>query len=154
MVFCWANGGTPSLIFCLAEGFGNGNHRIGAGTGIFYAVHTLSLPNSKRFRNDLILDYMSKIQVNVRAFTWDDEPLSPLVFLMKRSADRRNRIREIIVEVLKNVTPAKPTRDELQKLCKVRRTRFIPMLKSLLERGSVERTGSGTKTDPFRYRLP
>lgn len=96
------------------------------------------------------MDMNNEIRLKI-GFHWEDTPPSPLTFLMKKSADRRNKIKEIIVEVLKNVSPAQPTRDQLQLLCKVRRSRFISMLNELVERGEIEKHGRGSKRHPFRY---
>jgi len=74
------------------------------------------------------------------------------ILTMKRGQQRRMSLPLIVIETLR-ATSGKPTRDQLQKFSRIRRKRFIPILKHLLETDSVVRTGSGTKFDPFRYAL-
>lgn len=81
---------------------------------------------------------------------WEDEEWAP-IFLLRRGAERRNRQRELIVEALKNVHPQKPTARNLQKLARIRRKGFLPLLKRLVEKGDIARYGSGTRGDPFVY---
>ncbi len=83
---------------------------------------------------------------------WDDVVLSP-VLLLKKGAERRRLLRNIIVEALRAVAPQRPTARNLQKLCRIRRKTFLPLLKEMLERGIVVRHGSGTKCDPYKYQL-
>ena len=66
---------------------------------------------------------------------------------------RQKNQRQIVIETLRSMCDMKPTRDQLQKLAHIRRKRFIVVLKDLLSNGEVERTGTGTKKDPYLYRL-
>jgi hypothetical protein len=84
---------------------------------------------------------------------WDEVEIAPVLRLKDRSA-RRQRLWEIIVESLRAVAPQRPTGRNLQKLAKIRRKKFLPLLGALLERGMVVRHGSGSKGDPYRYGLP
>lgn len=84
---------------------------------------------------------------------WDDYQGDYRLFNLRRGAEKRQRAWEIIVEVLKAVSPKCPTRDQLQKLCRIRRKKFIGLLKSLIETGTIHKVGSGTKGDPFVYAI-
>jgi hypothetical protein len=75
------------------------------------------------------------------------------VLNQKRGANRRMSHNHIIIETLRVLREQKPTRDQLQKLSKIRRKRFIAVLKYLIEMGSVRRLGTGTKFDPYLYVL-
>lgn len=96
---------------------------------------------------------MEEIKLKLSSF-WDldSTPVHPVI-LLKKGAERRNRLRELIVEVMRNVAPSKPTARQLQKLCRVRRNRFLPLLKSFVEKGVLIPCGSGTKGDPYKYVL-
>lgn len=72
---------------------------------------------------------------------------------MKRGSNRRMNYHNIIVTTLRVLRDQKPTRDQLQKLSKIRRKRFIEVLKYLLKNESVKRLGTGTKFDPYVYML-
>jgi len=84
---------------------------------------------------------------------WDIEKLTPISPL-KRGPERRGQLCDIIVATLKALRPQKPTGRDLQKLSRIRRKVFLPLLRNLVERGTVVRQGSGCKNDPFRYQLP
>lgn len=43
------------------------------------------------------------------------------------------------------------TATQLQKVSKVRRDRFLPLLKKLVKQGKIARTGSGKRGNPYRY---
>jgi len=76
-----------------------------------------------------------------------------VIFVGKRSRERREKQTVLVLEVLRNVDPRRPTRDQLQKLSGIRRTLFIAVLNRLLEKGEVMRFGRGVKDDPFVYGL-
>jgi hypothetical protein len=82
---------------------------------------------------------------------WSEEQAHP-VLLLNRGAERRKQQREIIVETLRLIK-GQPTGRELQTFSKLRRKVFLPLLKSLVKSSILERTGSGTRGSPFRYRL-
>lgn len=71
---------------------------------------------------------------------------------MKRGQARRMTYHLIIIETLRALS-GKPTKDQLQKFSRIRRARFVPVLRFLIESGQVIRSGSGTKFDPFVYSL-
>ena len=87
-----------------------------------------------------------KIELNI----WG-EGNGDFIFLGKRARERRNKQRELIIEVLQNVAPDRPTRDELQKLAGIRREPFIKVLKRLMDKGEVFRYGTGVRGDPFTF---
>jgi hypothetical protein len=72
---------------------------------------------------------------------------------MRRGKERRMALPLIIIETLRTLGEEKPTRDELQKLSKIRRQRFITILRDLIETKSVYRVGNGTKFRPYLYCL-
>lgn len=75
------------------------------------------------------------------------------VITIKKRDLRKHAHHAIIIETLRGMTGQMPTRDQLQKFVRIRRKRFIQILKYLLETQDVERTGTGSKNCPFRYRL-
>lgn len=84
---------------------------------------------------------------------WGDGP-SDYIFLGKRSRERREKQRELVLEVLQNISPHRPTRDQLQRLAGIRRGVFIKVLKRMMDKGEVFRFGRGVRTEPFTYGLP
>jgi hypothetical protein len=72
---------------------------------------------------------------------------------MPRGQAKRMAHGLIVIETLREICGGKPTRDQLQKFSKIRRKRFILLLKHLIETESVKRIGSGTKFDPYLYEL-
>ena len=84
---------------------------------------------------------------------WDGVEL-PAVLALKKGPERRNQLRQIVVASLEVVAPQRPTARNLQKLSRIRRKAFLPLLKYLLGRGQIARDGSGTRGDPYTYRLP
>lgn len=72
---------------------------------------------------------------------------------MKRGQERRMSHPLIVIETLRALGDQRPTRDQLQKLSKIRRKQFITILRHLLETKSVERIGGGTRFDPYLYVL-
>ena len=86
---------------------------------------------------------MTEIKLK-RPNIWKDEEWAP-VFLLRREGERRNRQCELIVEALKNVHPQKPTARNLQKLAKIRRKGFLPLLKRLVEKGEIARYGRDSR---------
>ena len=85
---------------------------------------------------------------------WKDLDTPDVIFVGKRSRERRDKQAILILEVLRNVDPRRPTRDHLQKLAGIRRSLFIKVLKRLIEKGDVFRYGRGVKDDPFTYGIP
>lgn len=73
---------------------------------------------------------------------------------LPRGQERLKSHWRIVLAILHIARPHCPTRDQLQKLTKIRRKRFIEVLRYLMYTRSVVRFGQGTKEDPFRYRLP
>ena len=96
---------------------------------------------------------MNQIVFNPPQWRWDDDNNAHDILNMPRGQAKRMAHGLIIIETLRAISGGKPTRDELQKFSKLRRKRFIVVLKYLLETESVVRSGSGTKFDPFRYAL-
>ena len=72
---------------------------------------------------------------------------------LRRSENRKHAHHLIVIEFLKGMVGINPTRDQLQKLVRIRRRRFIQVLKYLINCGEVIKVGTGLKGDPFRYRL-
>jgi hypothetical protein len=75
------------------------------------------------------------------------------ILTLPRGKGRRHSHHLIIIETLRTLTGPQPTRDELQKLVRIQRKRFLKLLKYLQETGNVERIGNGSKGDPYRYQL-
>lgn len=73
---------------------------------------------------------------------------------LKRNSLRRFNHPHFILDALRAAYPHQPTRDELQKMARIRRKDFIKKLKYLISCGSIKRIGSGTKAVPFRFTLP
>jgi hypothetical protein len=73
---------------------------------------------------------------------------------LPRGQERLKNHYRIILAILNIAGPQSPTRDQLQKLTRIRRKRFIEVLRYLMHTRSVVRFGDGTKESPFRYRLP
>lgn len=95
------------------------------------------------------MKHEQKIELTI----WGDGP-SDYIWLGKRSRERREKQKELILEVLQNVAPQKLTKGQLQRLAGIRRERFIKVLKRLIEQGVVFRYGLGTKSNPFTYSIP
>ena len=95
---------------------------------------------------------MSEIIFKMPSYSMDGDNNVFEILTMKRGQRRRMAYHLIIVEALRALS-GKPTRDELQKFSKIRRKRFIQVLKHLLETESVKRFGTGTKFDPHRFGL-
>ena len=96
---------------------------------------------------------MNQIIFNLPQWRWDDDNNAYDILTMPRGQAKRMAHGLIIIETLRAISGGKPARDQLQKFSKLRRKRFIQVLKHLLETESVKRTGSGTKFDPYRYEL-
>ena len=73
---------------------------------------------------------------------------------LPRGKERYDSHFHIVTAILDLARPGAPTRDQLQKLVRIRRRRFIQVLRYLVDTGAVIKFGEGTKEDPFRYRLP
>lgn len=71
----------------------------------------------------------------------------------QRGQNRRMSYHLIVIETLRALSGGKPTKNQLQKFSKIRRKRFIEVLKYLIETESVRRSGAGTKFDPYVYEL-
>lgn len=84
---------------------------------------------------------------------WSDGDTS-LLFTFRRGADRRNQHKKIIIDVLMNLHPGKPTKDNLQRLARIRRSDFLKALYGLMAKGTVFKFGAGKKADPCVYGLP
>jgi predicted transcriptional regulator len=72
---------------------------------------------------------------------------------LPRGRERRESHFQIVIATLQFLYPERPTRDLLQKASRIRRKRFIVVLKQLVESGAVIKSGKGTKKDPFKYCL-
>lgn len=96
---------------------------------------------------------MNQIIFNSPEWRWDDDGNAHDILNQKRGQNRRMTHGLIVIETLRAISGGKPTRDQLQKFSKIRRKRFIVVLKHLIEIESVKRTGSGTKFDPYLYEL-
>lgn len=71
----------------------------------------------------------------------------------KRGPNRKFSHHLIVTETLRLVSGGRPTAIELQKFSKIRRNRFLVVLKYLIENERVRRLGEGTKVSPYRYEL-
>jgi predicted transcriptional regulator len=85
---------------------------------------------------------------------WSDEVEINPILLLERGKVKTSKYKEIIVAILKAEYPQKLTKKELQLRAKIKRCRFIVLLKELLASGTVVRSQSGTRSDPYRYSLP
>ena len=56
-----------------------------------------------------------------------------------------------IIELLKWVSDSGISATQLQTASKIRRDRFLPLLKKLVKNGKIARTGTGKRGDPYRY---
>ena len=122
-----------------SSGTGIAHFRVfGQGTGIATVAHESSF-------------YMKK-RKEIRISFWDINDNSPL-FIFRRGAERRNKRKELIIEVLKLVHPQKPTKDNLQRLSKIRRCDFLKALYALMDKEVIFKSGAGTKSDPYVYEL-
>lgn len=76
-----------------------------------------------------------------------------LLLSLPRGPERRDNHFRIVAAILHLAGPLSPTRDQLQKLSRIRRKRFIQVLRYLVDTGAVTKFGQGTKEDPFKFRL-
>lgn len=74
------------------------------------------------------------------------------IFNLNRK-QRKNQLVQITLESLKSRAEGPMTKPELQKLVKIRKKTFLPILKYLVEIGYVVKTGQGSKGSPFKYHL-
>ncbi len=74
------------------------------------------------------------------------------IFLLKRS-ERKPRLRDIVVEAMRELNTNPLTKPDLQKLVRIRKKTFTRLLRSMIESGIIERIGGGVKADPWKYRL-
>ena len=93
------------------------------------------------------------IKIELPVLSCEERNRSFELLTLKRGEQRIDSLAEFIVAALKNCTVS-PTKDELQKLSQIRRDRFLPVLRDLIGTGAINRTGTGLKGEPFRYRLP
>lgn len=61
---------------------------------------------------------------------------------------------EIMVEILKWSNPFSLRATQLQRLSRIRRERFLPLLKKLVKNGTIARIGTGQRGSPYIYGLP
>lgn len=80
---------------------------------------------------------MNQIIFNPPQWRWDDDNNGHEILNRKRGQAKRMAHGLIIIETHRAVSGGKPTRDQLQKFSKLRRKRFIQVLKYLLEIESV-----------------
>lgn len=90
---------------------------------------------------------LSKELVNVCDYT-----LKPKKKLTKKQIEKQNA--EIMVEILKWATPFSLRATQLQKASRIRRERFLPLLKKLVKNGKIARIGTGQRGQPYYYGLP
>ena len=72
---------------------------------------------------------------------------------LPRGKERRESHFQIVLATLRFLSPEYPTRDQLQKASRIRRKRFIQVLKYLLNTGTVVKFGAGEKRNPFLFKL-
>jgi len=94
-----------------------------------------------------------EIKFEIPEWSWDDETNANELLTMGRGKARTFNHPHIIMTVLRKLKGQMPTRDQLQKFSRIRRKRFIVVLKHLLDTGSVTRVGEGTKFSPYLYAL-
>ena len=71
---------------------------------------------------------------------------------LKRGPERRSELPNIIIETMRlNDRPFK--KYELQKYCRIRRTKFLKLLAGLISISVVIVSGKGRKRDPLTFRL-
>ena len=93
------------------------------------------------------------IEIKFTMPSWCSDGDAYEILTMQRGQAKRMAHALIVIETLRAISGGKPTRDQLQKFSKLRRKRFIQVLKYLLETASIVRSGEGTKFSPFRYAL-
>ena len=96
---------------------------------------------------------MNSVKFELPPFSWNKNNYAREILTMKRGNRRRASLGQIVIETLR-ATRGMPSKDELQKLSRIRRDRFLPVLKYLVDARFVSRAGTGRKGDPFLYRLP
>ena len=74
------------------------------------------------------------------------------IFLLKRS-ERKPRLRDIVIEAMRELNTNPLTKPELQKLVRIRKKTFTRLLHSMVESGIIDRIGGGVKSNPWKYRL-
>lgn len=82
---------------------------------------------------------------------WGGFELPPVLTL--RGKARRSQERQIIIAALQAVEPKAPTKTNLQRLSRLRRKKFLAVLRYLVDCGVVLKLRDGVKGDPHRYRL-
>lgn len=82
---------------------------------------------------------------------WSDEGDNPLFNLGRNQ--RKPLLRDIIIEAMRKLAHKPLTKPELQKLVRIRRKTFLKYLAMLVEVGAINRLGTGTRNDPYRYVL-
>ena len=73
--------------------------------------------------------------------------------LERKGKEKRDSHLSLIIESLRYLGDLGPTQKELQRYTRLRRKRFIELMKYLIFTGDVTRIGRGTKGQPFRYYL-
>lgn len=74
------------------------------------------------------------------------------IFLLKRN-ERNPRLREIVIEAMRELNTNPLTKLELQKLVRIRKKTFTRLLRSMVDSGIIVKIGGGVKADPWKYVL-
>lgn len=82
---------------------------------------------------------------------WTEAGDNP-IFNLKRT-ERKDKLRDIVLEAMRTLTTKPLTKLELQKLVHIRRRTFLRLLSGLVSAGAVVRMGDGTKGAPYKYVL-
>jgi len=77
---------------------------------------------------------------------------TPDIFLIPRN-QRKPRLREIVIEAMRELNTNPMTKPELQKLVRIRKKTFTRLLRSMVDSGIINRIGGGVKADPWKYVL-
>ncbi len=74
------------------------------------------------------------------------------IFFLGRN-ERKPRLREIVIEAMRELNTNPLTKSELQKLVRIRKMTFTRLLRAMVESGIIVRAGGGVKADPWKYVL-
>lgn len=94
------------------------------------------------------------METKIKLPSFWDEKYSPRLFtLLSLGHEKKNNLKELLTELMRAISPQKPTARELQQLSRIRRQTFLALFKAMNEEGALVRFGSGTRDDPYRYAL-
>ncbi len=74
------------------------------------------------------------------------------IFFLGRN-ERKPRLREIVIEAMRELNTNPLTKPELQKLVRIRKKTFTRLLRAMVESAIIVKVGGGVKADPWKYVL-